>query len=170
MNDRGYGNAFEWYDAIIKLGNFEVEHGRARFYSTAKLHLAILGGVITLVVYASATERAMPLGLGLLGAAFGLLSARSWLRQLEAASTWEARWRVTASAIEDTDEFRSVVGMHGVRAWSHEEVRRRLNPVQKKSGASSAFYWDFAWNLSLLYWALTAGSMVGFLWLVTHSA
>ncbi len=36
----------DWYNSIVALGNFEVEHGRTRFYETAKLHLAVVGGVL----------------------------------------------------------------------------------------------------------------------------
>ena len=55
----------DWYNSIVALGNFEVEHGRTRFYETAKLHLAVVGGVLALSAYAVAHSNLVPFVLAL---------------------------------------------------------------------------------------------------------
>ena len=152
---------FDWYKSILELGNFEVEHGRIRFFETAKLHLAVVAGILALSAYAVAHSNPVPLLLALILAVFGAVNASAWNRQLASSFSWDARWRLTVSAIEDAEDFRSTVGVSEIKAWSHDEVKPRLSPGQKKAGATAAFYGDFVFSLRVLYIVLAVAAAVG---------
>ena len=141
---------FDWYRMLIDLGRFEVEHGRIRFYESAKLHLAVAAGILALGSYSVA--QAQPRVLILVGVAsiFGLFNAIAWIRQIGAATAWEARWYLSAAEIEASEEFRALVNSR-VRVWSHPDVRSRLDPSEKTKGASPSVYRSFAQSLIAFY-------------------
>jgi len=158
--------AFDWYISLVELGNFEVEHGRERFYETLKIHIAIVGGILAVASYAVVNEEFIILILGAIVGAFGAVNVGFWRDQIEASSRWESRWRQTVAAIEETPEFRSAVGMPSVKAWSHAEVRPRLSPDEKKSGASPSFYFISLNSLWCLYVILAGVSFVWAMYMV----
>jgi hypothetical protein len=141
---------FDWYRMLTDLGRFEVEHGRTRFYETAKLHLAVAAGILALGSYSIAEDEARVLILVGVASVFGFFNAIAWIKQVNAATTWEARWYLSAAEIEDSKEFRALVESK-VKAWSHPDVRARLNPSEKTKGAAPSAYRSFVHSLMVFY-------------------
>lgn len=144
---------FDWYRIIVELGNFEVEHGRTRFYENSKLHLAIGAGSLGLASYSVAHNEPLVLVLVLLVSAFGMVNAVAWLRQLEASSYWEHQWRRAASELEQSAEFRAAVGAAAVRVWSHEGART-VTTGEVRPGATANFYRGTVWPWMVFYGAI----------------
>lgn len=160
MADENLG-PFNWYQTLIDLGKFEVQHARARFYETAKLHLAIAAAILALDSYGIANNQSIILFLAALVSFFGVVNAMSWKKQIKSASIWESRWYVSAAQIEETEEFRKIVKANEVKVWSHEEVKSRINPSAKKVGASPKMYETFVVSITVFYILLAVGS-IGF--------
>lgn len=150
--------AFEWYRALLELGRFEVQHARQRFFDITKLHLAVSGAILALDSFALTKNEASILGLAALVSLFGIVNALAWWRQIESASVWEARWYLSAAALEKSREFRREVGVDNLDVWSHPDVQQKLPPDIKKSGASPRVYKTFVVSLVIFYFALLVGS------------
>jgi len=142
---------FDWYKTLTELGRFEVEHGRTRFYETAKLHLAVAAGVLLLGSYSITQHEPRVLILVGVIAIFGFLNAVAWVRQLSASSAWEARWYLSAAEVEESEEFRKLVAMSKVKVWSHPDVKARLDPSAKAGGATPSAYRFFVQSLMGFY-------------------
>ncbi len=150
---------FEWYKTLIELGKFEVQHARQRFFDISKLHIAISGTILALDSYSLARNEPRIFWLATLVSLFGVFNAIAWWKQVEAASVWEARWYSSAATIENSREFRRVVGVDNLQVWSHPDVLEKLKPDAKKTGASPKVYKVFVASLVIFYFVLMIGSV-----------
>ena len=151
-------HTYEWYRTLVEMGDFEVVHGRERFYENSKLHVAFATGSLGLIAYALNSKVYIVLALAFVVSFYGAANARLWLRQVVASSVWETRWRAAAAELERTPEFRSAVGANSVRAWSHENVAEDLAMRTRDPGATTRFY-----KASVASWAIfhaVVGAMV----------
>jgi len=143
---------FDWYRTLVELGNFEVEHGRIRFYENSKLHMAFAAGSLGLASYAVSSGAHVVLILAALVSVLALLHGAGWLKQIVASAWWERRWRGTAATLEGTPDFRAAVGAAELRAWSHEEVERAIKAREWRPGTSTRLY-----QLSIWSWVVFHG-------------
>ncbi len=151
----GDNKLFEWYKILVDIGKFEVEHSRTRFFDTAKIHLAILAGVLALSSYALANDKDIVLIPAIIACIFGIVYAIAWLTQIAESSKWTRRWYLKAAEIEETAEFKSTVSSNNIKVFSDPDIEEDLRNMN--IGASSKLQTIFTYCLIGFYIIIVVG-------------
>ena len=123
--------ALDWYKTTIDLMKYEVEHGRARFFESMKIHVGVIGGLVAIEAFL--LERVPDGGqcmfkvLVSIVCVLGAFNAIVLGVAMMSAQRWEATWLEGSATIEETPEFRAEIGVPSVAVFTSSRVRDELN-------------------------------------------